>query len=491
MLRYFYLENWKSYKNGVLLDLVATREQRDGETLARLKNPRSRILPIAALYGANAAGKSAIVQAFAALKQIVVNDRIDSAVLPVVPSRLNRKDVPTTFEIEFVVSGNAASTLSTSRVDKTYRYTLVALPREIIEESLVRVRTNSDQVVIRRTRSEALQLDTAISSSRTLTSFAETVEPNETLLRRLATRNEPGGEELREVFSWFKNVLQVVSPDSAAVQLPERLHADQLYRDAMSRDLTVADTGIQGIDFRSIPFSQLGVSAELEDELIADLRADRGLFILKARNGKMATLELKSGQPVVEELVTNHVGSSGSGSFSLSLDQESDGTVRYFNLLPMVHDLADENVRSVYVVDELDRSLHTGLTSQIIQRFLEKCSNDGRSQLIFTTHDASLMRLNLMRRDEIWFVEKVPVDPQSGDSSDDESTGEGQLAGGATADDGTANGGTAGQNGGNAGEMTSELVRLSDLSSWGIRDSTDLFNRYLSGSLPGAPRRSY
>ncbi len=459
VLRYLYLENWKSFQESTLLDLVATREQRDGETLTRIKTPTSRVLPIAAMYGANAAGKSSVVQALNALKDIVVEDRTDSASLPVIPSRLNAPDRPTVLEVEFVVStfeddsSKGAPDGLGSWSDRTYRYTLSATPKRILGEALTRVRATTEQQLFSRTVDGGVQLSSGLREVEELRLYAATAEKNETLLRRLAVRELKGLEELKSVFNWFQRTLQIIVPESFAQQLPGRMWADDIYREAMSRDLTTADTGITGVVFKEIPLPQIPIGKDAVEEALDELKSVGGLFVFTGSSGRLILLSIKEDEPFVEELVTVHEGESAKSSFQLTLDQESDGTIRYFNLLPMLHDLSAPQTQNVYVVDEIDRSIHPGLIAQIIERFLERCTGQNRSQLIFTTHAASLLRLGLLRRDEVWFVER------------------------ARDDDGVNRG--------------SELVRLSDLSHWGIRDSTDLFNRYLSGTLPGSPRRSY
>jgi AAA15 family ATPase/GTPase len=86
--------------------------------------------------------------------------------------------------------------------------------------------------------------------------------------------------------------------------------------------------------------------------------------------------------------------------------QESDGSRRVIDLLPAFLDMAAAQSSRVYVVDELDRSLHTLLTRQLLAGYLAACSPETRSQLLFTTHDVLLMDQKLMRRDEMWVTER-------------------------------------------------------------------------------------
>lgn len=85
-----------------------------------------------------------------------------------------------------------------------------------------------------------------------------------------------------------------------------------------------------------------------------------------------------------------------------SLGDESDGTVRLLELYSILYDKRDKT----YFIDELDRSLHPNLTYTFIKKFLSKTNN---SQLIVSTHEDRLLDLNILRRDEIWFVEKDKI----------------------------------------------------------------------------------
>jgi Predicted ATPases len=176
--------------------------------------------------------------------------------------------------------------------------------------------------------------------------------------------------------------------------------------------------------------SQLG--DDNEAFLINTFRADASFRLRREKNEKVS----------YERLVTKH--KDGDKQFELPLDQESDGTIRYLNLLPILYWAGQQNNRGVYLIDELEDSLHPKLTEELLRRFLNSTGNDQCRQLIFTTHEVHLLRCDMLRRDEIWLVEKH------------------------------------GHN--------SELVRLTDFSTEGVRDGMDLQKAYMSGRLGGVPR---
>ena len=91
---------------------------------------------------------------------------------------------------------------------------------------------------------------------------------------------------------------------------------------------------------------------------------------------------------------------------AFNVDEESDGTQRLFDLLPLLYDLTIGNRERVYIVDEVGRSLHPHITNMIVDLHLAPENADKPTQLIITTHETNLLDLELLRRDEIWFAEK-------------------------------------------------------------------------------------
>jgi len=88
------------------------------------------------------------------------------------------------------------------------------------------------------------------------------------------------------------------------------------------------------------------------------------------------------------------------------LNEESDGTQRAFDLVPMFVEIASQNSRRVFIIDEIDRSLHTLMILSLVKAYLASCNESNRAQLVFTTHNVMLMDQDIFRRDEIWVAER-------------------------------------------------------------------------------------
>jgi AAA15 family ATPase/GTPase len=105
-------------------------------------------------------------------------------------------------------------------------------------------------------------------------------------------------------------------------------------------------------------------------------------------------------------LTTYHKGVDGK-HVVFEIPDESEGTERMIDLLPAFFELTNPTSNKVFFIDELDRSLHTHLTRALVESFLESRTTESRAQLLFTTHDPLLLDQELLRRDEIWFIDKL------------------------------------------------------------------------------------
>nr|VFJ87980.1 MAG: AAA domain-containing protein, putative AbiEii toxin, Type IV TA system [Candidatus Kentron sp. LFY] len=123
--------------------------------------------------------------------------------------------------------------------------------------------------------------------------------------------------------------------------------------------------------------------------------------------GERFMVTRKDGDLVAEKMFTYHPKANGTEA-RFEVRQESDGSQRLIELLPAFLKLSDSSSGSnnVYIIDEIDRSLHTLLTRKLIEAYLANCSKKSRSQLLLTTHDVLLMDQELLRRDEMWVTER-------------------------------------------------------------------------------------
>lgn len=177
--------------------------------------------------------------------------------------------------------------------------------------------------------------------------------------------------------------------------------------ETISNLIRTFDTGISNIQMKEVSIDEMTqmLPKEVLSNIFATLkkqlqmtnmpqmqmtwRMDRGFFNIRMHDNT---------EPEITTLVFKH----GTSIFDFDFSEESDGTKRLFDLIDM---LITKREDTVFVVDELERSLHPKLTEHFLKLFMDAHA-DERMQLIFTTHEDSIMDQELFRRDEIWFVER-------------------------------------------------------------------------------------
>ncbi|MDE1654585.1 AAA family ATPase [Actinotignum schaalii] len=438
MLRSFTVKNFASFRDEATLDLQATRERQHSETLMHFQ--RARWLPLTMIFGPNASGKSALVRAFKALRGLI-SVRQDTRE-PLTPHAFGEHaKLPCEFTIEYSVPVGGR--------EKIARYHVAATNARVVKESLHQVLFDGSlDLVFERSNPQGYPASSVTFGEKycgddVLLSFGKTVYQSTSLLGVIG-RDDRAPAFIQAAFRWFFDTLQIVEPDSQYIPLLGNLDSDSAFRGSISAVLSQSDTGIQSlftqeVDLSRVPFTPKELMEIMEivaggRDVLASAYKERYLFTQKEDSPEEMT---------VRALKTLHAE-----GVTFDILEESDGTQRFIDLLPMLLDLQTPGVRRVYVVDELERSLHPALTRLLVERYLEGCSKDTHTQLIFTTHETELLDQELIRRDEVWLTEKVD--------------GAGQA---------------------------SELVALSDYAPQELRKGMSLRDVYLSGRVGALPRK--
>ena len=359
MLVSFSLENWMSFRNEVTFSMVATRERQHGDRVPRVSKYPAKILPIAAMYGANASGKTSFFKALNFAKELVRDGTKPDELIPVEPFLLDSKmgDEPSRFRFELLID------------EHIYEFSFAVTRKEILEEKLVQIFSTRERTLYHREGGN-LRFDTSLAKNKFLRFTFRGTRDNQLFLTNSVSQKV---DKFQPIFDWFQNRLRLFSPDSDNMHFRD----EESLLSTMSKVLSQFDTGI----------ARLG-SEEASPE---DMR-HVGRFSRTIEGGW-------------KKLVTYHEKASG-GEVQFNFHQESAGTQRVIDLLPEFLDLSRHGSKKVYVIDEIDRSLHTLLTRKLLEAYLAHCSTETRAQLIFTTHDTLLMDQDIFRRDEMWVAEK-------------------------------------------------------------------------------------
>jgi uncharacterized protein len=179
-------------------------------------------------------------------------------------------------------------------------------------------------------------------------------------------------------------------------------------QDIFSNMLDFFKTGIHGLSSKNVEIEDVKVPKTVLKEIETILQQQDRVHVVadfSLKKERYTFFKTNSGDLKTMRLLTKHFVKNNpeNDTIDFELNEESDGTQRIMDFIPMLNILSMEN--KVFVVDELDRSLHCELTRKILEIFFVTSENI-ESQLIATTHDANLLDFELLRRDEIWFVEK-------------------------------------------------------------------------------------
>ena len=387
MIISFSVANWMSFRDRVTLSMVASRERQHGERVARLGRYQLRALPVMALYGGNASGKTNLFKALSFAKTQVVEGSRPGARIPVIPFLLDKNRAqPARFEFELLID------------EVVYAFSFSVTREKVIEERLVRVGSASERTLYDR-RDRDIKFDGSLEEEqlRFLTFAFRGTRDNQLLLTNSVSQNV---QNFRPIHEWFSETLQIISPDTR-FGLPS-FHSSSSVAMKMSDMLSNYDTGISRMDNMRVPIEYIRLPEPVKNDL---QELDEGEIVhLAGPSGEYFSVTRKNGKLITSKCVTVHRTDDGEIPFDLT--RESDGSQRLIDLLPAFIDLSSGASARVYVVDEIDRSLHTLLTRRLLERYLAACTAETRTQLLFTTHDVLLMDQRWLRRDEMWVTER-------------------------------------------------------------------------------------
>ena len=206
-----------------------------------------------------------------------------------------------------------------------------------------------------------------------------------------------------DAYQWLVEKLQLVLPDSRHFFVPHLLDTDSAFSELVNTTLPELKTGITKLKVDTKLIVEEDVKSESLMKSIKKVKDRPGepLSISNQYTGDVANLIFEDGKVYMKTLTAIHKNTDGS-EVDISLHEESDGTRRLIEYMPLLYSIIQQD--KVYVVDEIERSIHPILIKEIVQKLSE--SKTAKGQLIFTTHEAGLLDQNIFRPDEIWFAQK-------------------------------------------------------------------------------------
>ena len=390
MIVKFSVENWMSFRDPVAFSMIASRERQHGKRVPKIGKYQTRILPVAAIYGGNASGKTNFFEALSFAKDLVVKGTQPDSLIPVEAFRLDEKgkDQPSRFSFELLID------------EVIYDFSFVVNKKIILEEKLVLITSTSEKTLYNR-RNGGIDIDKSLRKKQFLRFAFQGTRDNQLFLTNSVSQKV---ENFRPVYTWFKDTLELVAPDSRFAPFEQFLDVDHPLYATMNEMLTQLDTGIAHLGGEEILFENIPIPESLSKRFQEDIKEGMSVRLLSPINERYMVTR-RNGELNAKKLFTYHPKSDGTEA-KFEIGQESDGSQRIIDLLPAFLELSVSASKKVYVIDELDRSLHTLLTRRLLEAYLANCSKETRSQLLLTTHDVLLMDQQLLRRDEMWVAER-------------------------------------------------------------------------------------
>lgn len=371
MLLQFYFSNYRSFEGEGILDMRASGSN---ELSSHVRNNlNERVLPVTAIYGANASGKSSVFEAFQFMALCVLeslsfsdDDKKNPYKLKVDSFKFSKsREKPSEFEINYIDKKG--------KKELYYNYGFKIDNSGILEEYLTSntktgVKRNEDYTYIfKREKNQKLYLDSSIEK------FRENLEislKEKTLLVSLGAKLNI--DEFIRVRTWFINT-EVIN------------FSNSLY----------------GAFLENILPNNIIESEEVRKNLVSFINSfDDSIIDIEVE--KISAIDENDKDNY--RVFTIHKSDKGTSTARISMNEESSGTKKMFSLYQTLLDVLRKG--GVFFADELDIKLHPLLMRNILLTFTDKEKNPNNAQLIFTTHNTIYMDMDLLRRDEIWFVEK-------------------------------------------------------------------------------------
>jgi uncharacterized protein len=375
MLLKFRFSNFRSFRTEQELSLIASTLAGPGDGVFSPPGLTERVLPGAAIYGANASGKTAVIRAFEFLTNAVKFSHSQwqpDQPVPVQPFAGDDRALPSEFSVDFLLGGTR------------YQYGFAANSQAILREWLYVYPKGKRQLWFKRTEGAPISFGAKMPGENKI--IEGLVRKNSLFLSAAAQNNH---EALSPVYRWF----------------------------SQSISLVIGQVGLMGRDFHRASTAQVCQEDGDKTTVVRLLtHADLGIAELSIEDTPVPELAKKvielirtqSDRPPIEVPETHKVirllHNVGNRTIPFEIEQESNGTLAYLALLgPVVRAL--QNGGTLWI-DELDASLHPLIATQIMRLFGRTSSNPCSAQLIFNTHDTNLLSSGGLRRDQIWFTEK-------------------------------------------------------------------------------------
>lgn len=399
------IENFKSFEKQIVFNMIASNKLRNDDEKKFNINGAS-ILKSALIYGANASGKSNLIDAFRFMRQSVLS----SKGIPLrgknlfSKNRRENEDKITTFEIRLCKNNRCYA----------YGFDVILKESRITSEWILELKESQAPCILFKRENDSFELNERLSFNDTdatkFNTYADDMSDKYSILflsemnRNKKISDDSSLSFFKDIYSWFDEDLNIYAPDIPVANF--EYYYDETSLEEVNHLIQTFDTGITSIMIKKLSLDELQnkLHREIYEDILEKIEekkqknADSMQLSLRSKNEFFNILVENDNEPEITTLCFRH----GNSFYEFEFNEESDGTRRIFDLLDII---LSKNKNGVYIIDELERSLHPMLTKRFIE-LLNECHKKNNIQVIFTTHESTIMTLELFRKDQIWFMNK-------------------------------------------------------------------------------------
>ena len=396
MLLRLIAENLTSFKEAVEFNTFPSSKSHSHEN-HKITCGHATALRMSAIYGANGAGKSNLLQALNLLQTLVKTETL---------RKIDFYDDPT-FKLDSQCSGKPSGlAVEFYYNNNVFYYHVEFTLEEIVLEELLLSKKSKDIPLFTRKRND-ISIDSNFIGKGISEQFQDAlkrlVRPDMLLLSFLGKYYSSESPLVVDAYQWFMKNLQLVLPDMFHGFVPHMIDTDSDFSELVNRTLPELKTGIDKLIVKKELIAEEDVKSGKLMQLVKQAKEHPG-EPQTTRNrftDDVVNVIFENGNVYLKTLVAVHRNLDGS-EVEMSLHDESDGTRRLIEYMPLLYAIIQKDM--VYVVDEIERSIHPIMIKDIVRKLSE--STTAKGQLIFTTHESGLLDQNIFRPDEIWFAQK-------------------------------------------------------------------------------------
>lgn len=401
MLIKFTVENFLSFYNPSTFDMLPNIKKTSFPN--HIYNDRIPVLKQAVIYGANGSGKSNLLDSILTLKKFVTKkDFFTEESFKKYRFRLVGGNVSKPIQFKIELKANDSYYLYEVELNETFINEKLSLMNE--------GNTEKKEVFSRN--------DDSFKTSETIAD--EILEATKRLLKNnkfssliFLNKEFPiiRNKHLHIVSNWFEDKLEILSLDRKTPQLIDIVYENKELLNFTNSIFKEIGLGVKSLEIASENLEDLlqedtEEAREFRETIKKGLEKESSINLVRD-NKTLFTIVEEDDKQILRHFVFKQIGIDNYLG-SLQIDEQSDGTVKILNLMPVLYDIIKKD--KIILIDEIENSIHVSLITELIS-FFGKSKSKG--QLIFTTHETGLLnQKKLMRPDEVWFTEKREGDTE-------------------------------------------------------------------------------